>query len=87
MLVFLIAGLLSLTNHFNFIRLLFEATSAFGTVGLSLELTPYLDSFGRILIIITMFTGRLGPLTIGYALAYKEKQPEITYPEGRVMIG
>jgi trk system potassium uptake protein TrkH len=87
MLVFLIAGLLSLTNHFNFIRLLFEATSAFGTVGLSLGLTPYLDSFGRILIIITMFTGRLGPLTIGYALAYKEKQPEITYPEGRVMIG
>lgn len=87
MLVFSIAILLSLTNHFNFIRLLFEATSAFGTVGLSLGLTPYLDSFGRILIIITMFTGRLGPLTIGYALVYKEKQPEITYPEGRVMIG
>lgn len=87
MLVFSIAGLLSLTNHFNFIRLLYEATSAFGTVGLSLGLTPYLDSFGRILIIITMFTGRLGPLTIGYALVYKEKQPEITYPEGRVMIG
>lgn len=87
MMVFLIAALLSLTNHFDFIKLIYEATSAFGTVGLSLGITPLLDSWGRILIIVTMFTGRLGPLTIGYALAYKGKQPDICYPEGKIMVG
>lgn len=85
--VILIAWLLSFTNNFVFIRLLFEATSAMGTVGLSLGLTPYLDTWGRILIIITMFVGRLGPLTIGYALAYREKRADISYPDGKVMIG
>ncbi|HEX3011186.1 MAG TPA: TrkH family potassium uptake protein [Syntrophomonadaceae bacterium] len=85
--IMLMAWLLSFTNHFSFLRLLFEVTSAMGTVGLSLGLTPHLDTWGRILIIVTMFVGRLGPLTIGYALAYREKQVDITYPEGKVMIG
>jgi trk system potassium uptake protein TrkH len=85
--IILIAWLLSFTNHFDFIQLLFEATSALGTVGLSLGLTPQLDTWGRILIIITMFVGRLGPLTIGYALAHREKQVGISYPDGKVMIG
>jgi trk system potassium uptake protein TrkH len=85
--IILIAWLLSFSNHFDFIRLLFEATSALGTVGLTLGLTPQLDTWGRILIIITMFVGRLGPLTIGYALAHREKQAGISYPDGKVMIG
>ncbi|MGI5920916.1 MAG: TrkH family potassium uptake protein [Syntrophomonadaceae bacterium] len=87
MTVFLVAGLLSLTNNYDFIWLLFESASAFGTSGPTLGLTPNLDSWGRIVIIITMFTGRLGPLTIGYALAYKQKQPDIAYPEGRIIVG
>lgn len=85
--ILLITWLLSFTNHFVLIRLLFEVTSAMGTVGLSLGLTPHLDTWGRILIIITMFIGRLGPLTIGYALAYQQKQPDISYPDGKIMIG
>ena len=56
--------LLSITEHgHDFMMYLFEATSAFGTVGLSMGLTPELSSIGRILIIFTMFAGRLGPLT------------------------
>lgn len=85
--IMLIAWLLSFTNHFEFIRLLFEVTSALGTVGLSLGVTPHLDTLGRILIIITMFVGRLGPLTIGYALAHQDKPADISYPDGKVIIG
>lgn len=48
---------------------LYETTSAFGTVGLSLGLTPELSTVGRIIIIFTMYTGRVGPLTLALALA------------------
>jgi trk system potassium uptake protein TrkH len=56
--------LLSLQKGDAFIVLLFEAVSAFGTVGLSTGLTPHLKGFSKCIIIITMFIGRLGSLTI-----------------------
>lgn len=86
-LIFLITFLLSFIQKGNLIRILFEVVSAISTVGLSLGLTTELTNTGRILIIIVMFLGRLGPLTIGYALAYRQKQPDIRYPEGRLMVG
>lgn len=86
-LIFLVTFLLSFTHEGSFIKILFEVVSAISTVGLSLGLTAELNDVGRILIIITMFLGRLGPLTIGYALAYKQRQPEVRYPEGKIMIG
>ena len=55
----------------DFLEILFETTSAFGTVGLSMGLTPDLTVFGKVLISITMFAGRLGPLTLAYALGPK----------------
>lgn len=70
-----------------FLSLLFEAVSAFGTVGLSTGITPSLTTVGKLLIIILMYIGRIGPLTLGLALARGIKSGKISYPEARVMIG
>lgn len=80
--------LLSITEKgFDFIFYLFEAASAFGTVGLSMGLTPELSPVGRVLIILTMFAGRLGPLTIAFALAMRRKPDPFRRPKGKIMIG
>lgn len=79
--------LVSLTHQGELIRIIFEVASALGTVGLTLGLTPLLSTTAKILIITTMFLGRVGPLTLGFALAYRAKQPEIRYPKGKIMIG
>lgn len=71
----------------NFLKILFEVTSAFGTVGLSTGITPNLSVVGRILICLTIFIGRVGLLTVALAIALKEEAPSISYPEERVMIG
>jgi trk system potassium uptake protein len=67
--------------------LLFEATSAFATVGLSLGLTPELSVLGKIAIIITMYVGRLGPLTIALAVILRKKENHYRLPPGKIMIG
>jgi trk system potassium uptake protein TrkH len=54
--------------RFTFLDVLFETTSAFGTVGLSAGATPLLNTFGRLLIILTMFLGRVGPLSLLLAM-------------------
>lgn len=80
--------LLMITEHTdNFLMILFESTSAFGTVGLSMGLTPNLTPFGRILITLTMFAGRVGPLTIAFALAQRKQKEYYRYPKGKIMIG
>ena len=71
----------------DFIALAFEATSAFGTVGLSTGITPSLSVTGKLLIIILMMVGRLGPLTITIALAARELKPRFRYAPESVMIG
>ncbi len=86
--VVLVTIILSITEQgHNFILYLFEATSAFGTVGLSMGLTPELTPFGRILIIFTMFAGRLGPLTIAFAITKRRKSQAYRHPKGNIMIG
>ncbi len=88
MIVVLVTIILSITEQgHNFILYLFEATSAFGTVGLSMGLTPELTPFGRILIIFTMFAGRLGPLTIAFAITKRRKSQAYRHPKGNIMIG
>jgi trk system potassium uptake protein TrkH len=79
--------LISLTHQADLVQIIFEVASALGTVGLSLGLTTQLMPCEQIIIIITMFLGRVGPLTLGFALAYKRKQPKIHYPIGKIMIG
>jgi trk system potassium uptake protein TrkH len=70
-----------------FMKILFEVTSAFGTVGLSTGITPHLSVFGKVLIIVTMFVGRIGPLTAALAIALQQENVIYTYPEERVMVG
>lgn len=65
----------------------FEVVSAAGTVGLSLGLTPNLDTIGQLLIIVAMFLGRVGPLTIAYSMIYGKKPADMRYAEGRIMVG
>lgn len=74
-------------EHNDFLALLFEATSAFGTVGMSMNLTAGLSDAGKCIIIITMFIGRLGPLTLAFALAQKSVKQKYRYPEDKLLIG
>lgn len=70
-----------------FLRILFEIISAFGTVGLSTGITSTLSVFGKIIVVITMFAGRIGPLTMALAIALKRDRAAYTYPEEKIMIG
>ena len=86
-LLFVVTFILAITEPFSFLQLLFETTSAFGTVGLSTGITPDLTLVGKLLIIGTMYVGRVGPLTVMLALAQREHWARYRYPEGRVKIG
>jgi len=65
----------------------FEVFSAFGTVGLSMGITPKLSAAGKIVIILTMFIGRIGPLTLLYAFSRQKAYGRFEYVEENVMIG
>jgi trk system potassium uptake protein TrkH len=70
-----------------FVDNLFEVVSAFGTVGLSLGITPRLHEAGKILLIVLMFVGRIGLLTLAYSLARPDRRGEIEYKEENVLVG
>ncbi|WP_336774268.1 TrkH family potassium uptake protein [Paenibacillus sp. MMO-58] len=74
------------TDH-NFMDILFESTSAFGTVGMTLGLTSKLTFAGKLVIIATMFIGRLGPLTMAYAMTRSSNKQYYRHPEEKLMIG
>jgi trk system potassium uptake protein TrkH len=65
----------------------FEAFSALGTVGLSLGLTPELSSLGRVVVIVLMFVGRLGPLTLAYGLVPSSRERQVRLPQARILVG
>lgn len=71
---------------FSFIDLLFESFSAFGTVGLSTGVTSQLSDPGQALIVVTMFIGRIGPLTIALAMLARGTRELFRYAEERVTI-
>ena len=85
--VITMAVLLTLSEGTDFLPSLFEVTSAFGTVGLSTGLTPNLSTLGRIIIMATMFSGRVGLLTIAFGLTRRERQARVRYPEERLYLG
>ena len=66
---------------------LFEVASAFGTVGLSTGITGALNNAGKLCITLTMFAGRLGPLTLALAIAFRERKDVFLYPEENMMVG
>jgi len=69
------------------LALTFEAVSAFGTVGLSAGVTSGLDPIGKLVIAAAMVVGRIGPLTLGFALAARQRPTRVAYPAEKVMIG
>lgn len=79
--------LLLATQDADPIGLVFEAVSAFATVGLSTGVTGSLTPFGKIVIIAAMFVGRTGPLTLGFAVAARARHAHVAYPSEKVMIG
>ena len=89
-LVLIVTLILLVTESGEFIDILFETVSAYGTVGLSTGLTPTLTKVGRVLITITMFAGRVGPLTLAVAMsvsANSKGQILYHYPKEKIMVG
>lgn len=95
LLVITISFILVYIENQPFLKVAFEVTSAFGTVGLSIgapgiltSLSTVFSAFGKLLIVLTMFAGRVGPITVGAAmLSGGESEPQYHYPEERVLIG
>lgn len=74
----------------SFMGIVYESVSAYATVGLSLGLTQQLNAIGKIIILITMYLGRVGPMTVLLALTsrmQKNKKVGIKYPEDKILIG
>lgn len=71
----------------RFMELLFETTSAFGTVGLSMGVTPELSAWGKLILVLVMYTGRLGPLVVAMAIQPGRRRGKFLYPEEPLMIG
>ena len=74
-------------GDYSFIDLAFEQISAMGTVGLSTGITPLLTPAGKFIILISMFIGRVGTLTVAFALGGSLIETHFKYPEGHTMIG
>jgi trk system potassium uptake protein TrkH len=74
-------------NGFDFSDIMFEAASALGTVGLSTGITPSLTTAGKLIIIIVMLVGRLGPLTLLAALTFDIKPAKYNYPDEAIIVG
>ncbi len=79
--------LLTLTEDAAFVSIVFEAVSAFATVGLSAGLTPDLSTPGKLVVSVTMLLGRIGPLTLAFALSSKADRVSYEYPEEDIMVG
>jgi trk system potassium uptake protein TrkH len=87
LLVFAVFLLLVFENH-DPVDLLFEAVSAFGTVGLSRGITEHLSNAGKLILILCMFVGRVGILTVTFAtVSGREERVRIEYPSENIMVG
>jgi trk system potassium uptake protein TrkH len=87
LLVFELEGIPHPESRGMFLELLFEAVSAFGTVGLSTGVTPTLHPSSKIVVILLMFVGRLGPLTLAATLERRTRDQGFRLPEEEIMIG
>ena len=86
--VFADATALALLNpQLRFIDLLYEAASAFGTAGLTAGVTTQLESVSRVILCLTMFIGRVGPLSFGLSIWMRAKPEPAILPEGRMLVG
>jgi trk system potassium uptake protein TrkH len=86
--VFSIVALLTVSNSdFDFLDLFFESVSAFGTVGWSTGITPQLSDWGHLILVVAMFVGRIGPFTVGLAMAQRTESDPYRFAQERVTIG
>ena len=81
------ALVMSTTENGSFISILFEIVSAMGNTGLSMGITSSLSFTGKIMLIITMFIGRVGPLTVGFFMAGDQEPLPFRYAEEDIFIG
>lgn len=86
-LVLLSSWLLLISHHLKLHEAIFEVISAFATCGLSVGTTSHTNLFGQLVLMVVMFWGRLGALTIVVALARPRPKRLVTYPEERILIG
>ena len=85
--VIVIIMLMLIAESFSPEEIMFEVISAFGTVGLTLGITPDLTTFSKLLLIITMFIGRLGPMTFALAIGETKKKALSKYPKENILVG
>lgn len=78
--------ILTITEKYDYLKILFEAVSAFGTVGLSAGITFGLSSVGKIVIILLMFIGRVGALALGLSFISSTPKIEYSYPQEEILI-
>ncbi len=71
----------------SFVSLMFESISAFATVGLSIGITPEISNPGKLILVILMYVGRVGPITLAAAVGERVIKARFRYPSGRVMVG
>jgi trk system potassium uptake protein TrkH len=79
--------ILTVTEKASYLQVLFETVSALGNTGLSAGITPSLGGIGKMTLIITMFIGRVGPLTLGFALAGRRKPLPYQYAREDIFVG
>lgn len=89
MLVIVVTTIILAVENSTLINVLYEATSAFGTVGISTGITSGLKSVSKIALILTMFLGRVGPVSFAIALTLRaqKKSTDVIYPEGKIVVG
>ncbi|HAS36482.1 MAG TPA: hypothetical protein DCS15_08335 [Flavobacteriales bacterium] len=75
------------SGQFRMMDLVYEEVSAFSTVGASTGVTPYLSNAGKVVVMISMYVGRLGTLTVAYALSRNIASTNYTYPKESFMVG
>jgi trk system potassium uptake protein TrkH len=84
---FAVIALIWAEPQLPFFDVLFEVVSAFGTVGLSMGATQELSTMGKMIIIITMYVGRVGPLTVFLAMVRRRDESLYQYPTGTITVG
>ena len=82
-----VSFILTITEKAGFLQLLFETTSAIATVGLTTGITSDLSDFGKLLLSLTMYVGRVGPLTMAFAFSRQHKHANYKYSEGNIIVG
>ena len=75
------------TENFSYLRVFFEIISALGNTGLSTGITSGLTAIGKFVLIITMFIGRVGPVTIAMAFFARQHREAVRFPQEDIFVG